>query len=125
MEGYRSVEHAYQAAKTLVPEEIAKFRELGLTAAMARRLGYRVTLRPDWEDVKRPTMQRLVTAKFRHPVLRERLLERGDLLLVEGNTWHDNYWGACRCERCRLLPDHNHLGPLLMVLRTHFRRLAP
>ena len=48
---YPSVEHAFQAAKTM---DMAKRREIaGLpTPGQAKREGRKVTLRPDWEEVK-------------------------------------------------------------------------
>ena len=56
--------------------------------------------------------------KFRqNPRLRECLLSTQDAVLVEGNTWHDNYWGNCRCRKCRRHKGLNRLGRLLMQVR--------
>ena len=41
----------------------------------------------------------------------------GIILLIEGNTWHDNYWGDCSCNRCKSKSGENMLGILLMELR--------
>ena len=31
------------------------------------------------------------------------------------NSWHDNYWGICNCDKCS--NGQNNLGLLLMKLR--------
>lgn len=120
---YPSTEHAYQAAKTLVPAERDKIR-LAKSFNEAKHLGYSVTLRPNWDKMKNEIMFDLVLQKFRnYPLLRASLLQTGDAELIEGNTWHDIYWGVCNC------PDHkgvgeNHLGKILMAARKHLREEA-
>jgi predicted NAD-dependent protein-ADP-ribosyltransferase YbiA (DUF1768 family) len=68
-------------------------------------------------------MRMVVEAKFA-PRTRAAavLLSTGDALLVEGNTWHDQHWGNCRCSRvsCRP-PGGNWLGQMLMERRTALR----
>jgi ribA/ribD-fused uncharacterized protein len=91
---YDTVEHAYQAAKTLSKSERHTIRDAP-TPGKAKRLGRRVTLRADWEDVKLEVMEELVRFKFREPRLKQLLLDTGDALLIEGNTWGDRFWGAC------------------------------
>ncbi|MFW6122965.1 MAG: NADAR family protein [Thermodesulfobacteriota bacterium] len=114
---YPTVEHAYQAAKTLDSGEREKIR--GASApGLARKLGRKVTQRPDWPDLKMDLMRDLVRQKFsNHPDLKKRLLATGEAELVEGNTWHDNFWGDCRCARCASTPGQNWLGRLLMDVR--------
>ncbi len=107
---HRSVEHAYEAAKTLSPMG----RELIRTApsaAAAKRLGKEVALRPDWPAVKRAVMLDLLRQKFSHKPLQELLLATGDTELVEGNHWGDEYWGVCQGKGL------NWLGRLLMQVR--------
>ena len=53
--------------------------------------------------------------------LREKLFKTGDLLLVEGNYWHDNYWGDCFCDKCKGRKGENFLGRILMNVRTMLR----
>jgi len=115
---YRSVEHAYQAAKTRVPEERQKIRACS-TSGAAKKAGYRVTLRDDWEDVKLRIMHKLVFAKFYGDErLEKRLLETGKHNLVEGNWWGDTYWGVCQGK------GENHLGKILMEARKRLKKLA-
>jgi predicted NAD-dependent protein-ADP-ribosyltransferase YbiA (DUF1768 family) len=53
--------------------------------------------------------------------LAEKLLATGEEILVEGNTWHDNFWGRCSCRNCRG-KGVNHLGQLLMERRAALHR---
>jgi len=109
-EWYPSVEHAYQAAKTLNPLERKDIRT-ARTAAGAKKAGRRITLRPDWDQVKLDIMRDLLTQKFTDPVLRAALKATEDTELVEGNWWGDRFWGVCKGV------GENHLGHLLMDIR--------
>lgn len=116
-----TVEHAYQAAKTDVPEEIVAISR-AKTPGQAKRLGREATLHPDWDNAKDAVMLRLLRIKFANEWMREHLLETGDQLLVEGNTWHDNYWGDCTCSRPTCASQGlNRLGELLMKVRDEIR----
>ena len=56
--------------------------------------------------------------KFNWPELRTKLLATGNRVLVEGNYWHDNFWGECTCEKCKATQKaENWLGKLLMERR--------
>jgi len=126
-QAYDSVEHAYQAAKFLEPGTRLLFGDgSGITPGEAKRLARRLTaqghLRKDWEQVSLGVMEDLVRQKFSlYPPLREMLLATGDEELVEGNYWHDNFWGACSCPRCGGREKHNHLGRILMKVRGEAR----
>jgi ribA/ribD-fused uncharacterized protein len=113
-ETWISAEHAYQAMKTLDFNEREHIRKAP-HAGVAKKLGRSVTLRPDWEDVKLQMMLTILQAKFRDPVLREKLLATGDAELIEGNWWGDTFWGVCRGK------GQNQLGRLLMSLRELLR----
>lgn len=63
-------------------------------------------------------MYEALQKKFADDQLKEKLLTTGDEWLEEGNTWHDNYWGICHCDRCQNKIGQNNLGKLLMKLRT-------
>jgi ribA/ribD-fused uncharacterized protein len=82
------------------------------TAAESKKLGRKLTLRSDWEGVKLQVMEKLLVQKFAHADLKEKLLETGDCLLVEGNNWSDVFWGVDRRKG-----GQNHLGKLLMKIR--------
>ncbi|MBU1213444.1 MAG: NADAR family protein [Alphaproteobacteria bacterium] len=121
---YTSTEHAYQAAKTLLRPERDVIRNC-TNPGQSKRLGRRITLRPDWEEIKLSVMEDLLRRKFYGERLRERLLSTGDRPLIEGNTWHDNFWGDCSCPRCAKIPGKNHLGKLLMQIRSELCQDAP
>lgn len=110
------VEVEYQRIKTIEPEEWDRFK--GVTPGQAKRLGRTVTLRTDWGEVKIPSMRVLVKQKFLdHPNLAEQLKATGDAPLIEGNKWHDNFWGSCSCPQCLERQGHNWLGQILMEVR--------
>jgi ribA/ribD-fused uncharacterized protein len=87
--------------------------------------------RPDWYQINVACMAKLVWKKFQDwPELREKLLATGEADLVEGNTWHDNFWGDCRCDdadghhpEC-LEAGKNTLGQILMMIRAKLRATA-
>lgn len=118
---YPTVEHAFQAAKTLDPvkrQEIANAR----TPGIAKRLGRSVHLRPDWEEVKEEIMYECVSAKFHQNVgCALALLATGDEELVEGTLWCDNEWGDCKCPKCVNIKGKNKLGKILMRVRKELR----
>ena len=62
-------------------------------AGLAKRAGRKLKLREDWEMVKISIMRRFLMQKFSYNSFKTKLLETGDVLIVEGNYWHDNYWG--------------------------------
>lgn len=113
---YPTNEHFFQAMKTL---DINERRAIAncLTPGRAKRMGRRVALRPDWEDVKESVMLEGLCLKFADEQLADWLLETGDEELVEGTTWHDNEWGNCSCPKCAHIEGKNKLGRLLMIVR--------
>ena len=116
---YPTVEHAFQAAKSLDHAERDWIAAAG-SPGLAKRLGRSVNLRPDWEKVKFDVMEECLRSKFADPVLKQKLFATGDEELVEGNYWHDNTWGNCSCEKCKDIVGRNMLGNILMKLRTEF-----
>lgn len=59
-------------------------------------------------------MEEVVRAKFsQNPQLLEKLIATGDAELVEGNRWHDQYWGFDLIKGI----GENHLGIILMKIR--------
>ena len=116
---YSTVEHAFQAAKSLDHAERDWIAAAG-SPGLAKRLGRRINLRPDWEKVKFDVMEECLRSKFADSILKQKLLATGDEELVEGNYWHDNTYGNCSCEKCKDIVGRNMLGNILMKLRTEF-----
>jgi hypothetical protein len=111
---FPTVEHAFQAAKTLDIEERLTIKEAS-TPGVAKIMGRHVTLRADWEEIKISVMENLVRQKFQDAILRERLLSTGHQILVEGNTWHDTFWGVYNNVGA------NNLGKILMKIRAEIQ----
>lgn len=116
---YETVETAFQAQKSLDRDERLAFAPL--SAAKAKSRGQKVKLRSDWENVKVELMERIVRAKFvQHPELAARLVSTGVMPLVEGNAWHDVFWGV----DVRTGEGENHLGRILMAIRNEMQQGA-
>jgi ribA/ribD-fused uncharacterized protein len=111
---YKSVEHAYQAAKTLDLCERDKI-VVAPTPGESKRVGRSIRMRQDWEDVKVGVMKGLLIQKFSNPELKRKLLDTGDAELVEGNKWGDCFWGVCAGI------GKNMLGKLLMEVRNELK----
>jgi ribA/ribD-fused uncharacterized protein len=124
---YPSVEHYYVAMKSNNDQMIdgkyytaGDFRELVskvTTAGKAKRLGRVIKIRTDWDEKKLGFMEWALRQKFKDPELRDMLLSTGSIQLIEGNYWHDIFWGQCTCEKCAN-KGKNHLGKLLMQIRS-------
>jgi len=113
---YSSVEHAYQAYKTSDTVQ-RMWVASSATAAIAKKRGNAVPLRSDWEQVKDDVMLALVRAKFtQNEALATKLVGTNGEELIEGNYWHDIYWGKCTCTRHRG-QGKNKLGLILMQVR--------
>lgn len=109
---YQNAEAAFQAQKCIGEAEKEQFTTL--RSNEAKRLGRYVQLRSDWENVKLPIMEEIVRAKFtQNEELKALLLATGDLVLEEGNTWGDTFWGVDAQTR----EGRNHLGRILMRVR--------
>ncbi len=65
-------------------------------------------------------MEQVLHAKFGDPELADQLVSTHPHQLVEGNTWHDQFWGDCHCGRCPG-DGENMLGVALMELRAKLR----
>ncbi len=125
-EGFRypTVEHAYQERKTLdinQREVIRNAPNAPLAAGIGRSKS--TTLRSDWYSIKGKIMAELVYEKFKqNPESAKMLIETGDAILIEGNYWHDNYFGICSCVECHEGDQPlNILGEILMDVRYNLR----
>jgi ribA/ribD-fused uncharacterized protein len=110
-EFYNSVEHAYQALKTLDINERMRIQKC-VTPGEAKLVGKTLTLRSDWDEVKLGLMEKLLRQKFAPGLLiTDRLCQTYPRILIEGNYWGDTFWGMCNGV------GENHLGKLLMKIR--------
>lgn len=111
------VEIPFQAAKA-TNEKDKMYVMASKSAAQAKRRGRKIKCRSDWEEgYKEGIMLNLLRSKFKIEAMRRKLLDTGNVELSEGNWWHDNEWGDCYCEKCRLIRGKDKLGKLLMHVR--------
>lgn len=109
---YLNNEATFQSAKTFSDRECFT----NLDPSSAKKLGRRVQLRSDWEDVKYNVMYEIVKAKFTQNLkLKAKLLETDNQHLEEGNTWGDEIWGTVNGV------GENNLGKILMRVREEIR----
>jgi len=114
---YDSLEKAYVAAKTTDLVLRNKIR-IAKTPGAAKRMGRELELREGWEGMKLSIMEQLIKEKFtRNLDLTQRLIDTDGAELVEGNGWHDNFFGNCSCEKCKSITGENHLGRIIMKVR--------
>lgn len=119
-----STEHAYQMTKATNEEDLS-WVAAASTAGQAKKRGRRIFCRSDWDEIKIPVMRAVLASKFSwESELSNRLLDTEDALLVEGNYWHDIFWGVCH-GKCRSGPHpsmgENWLGWCLMAQRAALR----
>ena len=111
---YPSVEHAFQAAKTFDNNQRFAFCIVP-TASDAKKLGRKLKLRNDWEQIKEEVMYECLKSKFSNENLKEMLLQTGDAYIEEGNNHGDKIWGTVNGQ------GQNKLGKLLMKIREEIK----
>lgn len=114
---FPTMEHYFQANKADNQNDYLHIA-YAPTPGEAKRLGRKIQLRPDWEEIKDKVMLTGLRKKFADPKLRKLLLATGDEELIEGNYWGDTYWGVCNGV------GQNKLGKLLMQVREEIKNNA-
>jgi len=127
---YPSVEHFYVAQKCKNDQMIngiyytpADFKEMIARTSSpghVKKIGQKMKIRSDWDEKKLDFMNWGIREKFKKEELKDLLLSTDNLLLIEGNFWHDNFWGSCYCDKCGNR-GKNHLGKILMKVRDELR----
>lgn len=108
---FGSTEAAYQAAKSLNPAVRYSFQYM--KPSKARMQGRAIKLRPDWMEIRKSIMSKLILEKFtKWPDLKDLLLATRDKYLEETNYWNDRFWGADMEHK-----GENNLGKILMATR--------
>jgi ribA/ribD-fused uncharacterized protein len=119
---FHSGEQAFAYAKTFVcePHRQSLFQSNILAASTpgdAKKFGRAVPMTDVsvWDATKIQYMREIVHSKFEQvPGLAGQLLNTGAMMLVEGNTWNDTFWGRCNGK------GYNHLGVILMEERGYW-----
>lgn len=114
---YPTSEHLYQALKTTNKKQQEQVR-LCKTPGEAKRMGRKIDIRPDWEEIKVDIMYKILKLKLKNKVLQKKLLDTGTRFICEGNTWKDTFWGY----DFNLKEGRNELGKLLMKVRDKLRK---
>lgn len=115
-----TAEHAFQMLKATNLNDMQYIAQAH-TPGLAKSRGRAVNMRGDWEQVKYEVMYAVQVDKYQqNPQLLKKLLATGDAELEEGNWWHDNIWGNCKCDRCKNIEGRNMLGEILMKVRSKF-----
>jgi len=118
---YVTPEHYYQAMKA---ENFVDRNKIAAaeTPGKAKRLGNKVKLRENWDEQKLLFMKIALNYKFTKDTTHGKQLIKSIGSIVETNTWHDNYWGDCTCQKCENIIGQNMLGKLLMEIREELNR---
>jgi ribA/ribD-fused uncharacterized protein len=112
---------SWQHFSRFVPITLEEYN--AMTPGQVKRLGRRIPLRWDWEQVKERIMLEAVRSKFKaNPQLAMRLVATGDEEIVKLNWWHDNEWGKCTCPNCSQVIGKNLLGRILMQVRKELQQ---
>lgn len=132
----RSVEVGYQADKWINFPEIRR-RFLGMRSGYEAKRHSRALEARGYEPIvgardqtlidekKVQTMRWYVAQKFmRNQNVTTRLLATGDQIIIEGNHWDDDFFGACLDENGQLV-GRNNLGLILMEARDLLQEKQP
>ena len=115
---YRNTEAAFQASKCTGINEHMRVQFTTLTGSEAKKLGRKVPIRMDWEQVKVGIMHDIVYCKFKQNLdLAKKLIDTGNIEIAEDNTWGDRFWGKCKGI------GKNVLGIILMQVREELKEL--
>lgn len=111
---YLNAEAAFQAQKCRDPKSKLKFARL--SASKARAKANQLDIVDNWEEIQEEIMAKVLKAKFNANnedgmELVEKLIATDGLLLINNNTYMDEYWGIYNGN------GKNMLGVLLMELR--------
>ena len=115
---FKSTEAFYQAMKTKDKDIRALFTKYD--GQTSKREGRKLSLRSDWEIVKDDVMKFALSKKFSKEPFKSLLLSTGDVDIIEGNYWHDNYFGICSCAKCGN-KGLNKLGKMIMEIRNNLK----
>jgi len=107
---YPTVEHAYQASKTLNQQTREIIRK-SKSPYGAKKLGRSIYPSDNWEKNKIDIMKELVKEKFQNPFLKFMLINTGNSSLINENSWGDRFWGTVNGV------GENWLGRILQEVR--------
>jgi predicted NAD-dependent protein-ADP-ribosyltransferase YbiA (DUF1768 family) len=125
---FPTLEHAFQAHKLQHFKDVLIIQNIP-DPGDAKRAARRMPRVADWYNRRLKVMGKLIELKFwldsdvfTHyngyiPELTQNLLNTGNQVLIEGNTWGDTFWGVCDGN------GENNLGKLQMQRRSGLREI--
>lgn len=117
---FPTAEHLFQGLKILSTNYTVQEKKIWLedlvsnpNPSSSKRQGRQVNIDVDhWNSRCEDYMRLIQELKYsQNPELSEKLVNTGDALLIEGNTWGDRKWGQVNGD------GENLLGKILMSLR--------
>lgn len=116
-----TVEHFFQAMKTEDEQQQERIRKTS-NPKEAKKLGRKVTLRQDWEQVRYLIMLKALRVKFSTEPLKSLLLDTKDAVIYEDSPY-DMVWGTG--VRGGVGKGRNLLGKAIMQVRDEMLALIP
>jgi predicted NAD-dependent protein-ADP-ribosyltransferase YbiA (DUF1768 family) len=117
---FPTITHALLAARTLDAQERAFIASIP-DVPTARRTAQRLTLRPDYNEIKLDAARQILRlASKQHPTWAAKLTATSDAQLVYENDHNDRFWGIDRATGRGL----NHHGRLTMDERSRLQTLT-
>jgi len=114
---YKSVEHAYQSAKSEDDWNWKEFCVLETNPAEVKRQAKHISLRKDWNIIRDDIMRDCLRQKFSQEPYKRLLLDTKNEQIQEGNWWGDEYWGV----NLKTGKGQNKLGKMIMQIRGEIR----
>ena len=115
-----TIENFYQAMKVDKSDIETRKKIASVSASESKKLGKKVKLRNDWEQIKFEVMEYGLRKKFvPGSKWHEKLMQTGSEEIVEWNNWGDRIWGKTMDGI-----GQNHLGKILMKIRDEYKANA-
>lgn len=114
---YPSTEHAYQSAKSKEMGWKSICADKNNSPAHIKDLSKTIILE-DWDKIKVSVMEKCVELKFSQEPFKTQLLDTGEEIIQEGNTWNDTFWGV----NIITGEGENTLGKIIMNYRNKLNK---
>jgi len=107
---YTNAEAAFWSQR--IKDKKARNKLSRLSAMKARAKALQAEPIDDWDETKDDILKRILEIKFKDESLRKKLLSTGDAMILNNNTYRDEYYGIYNGK------GKNILGKMLMELRS-------
>lgn len=91
---FRSVEHAYMAAKSDSPLW-KRFCMVTESPGEVKKASRKIKLTHNWHKNKIEIMKAFLIQKYNQEPYKTKLINTGNQRIQEGNYWGDKFWGVC------------------------------